>query len=1339
MSDDATVDDDNSGRAPTALVDRVCDQFEHLLRSGQRPCIEDVLAGVPPGCRTALLRELLTLELVYRRLGGERPEPGEYHQRFPEDHANIADTFATLPDHGERTAPSVTKAVEQPSDATGAPPSTEDSGAVADRAAHAIGAMSSWSGRFRVLRFHDRGALGEVFIARDDELKREVALKQIRDEHADDAQRRARFLVEAEITGGLEHPGIVPVYGLGHHENGRPFYAMRFVKGENLREAVSRFHEADSDPERDPGERGLALRRLLGRFLDVCNAVAYAHSRGVLHRDLKPGNVLLGPFGETLVVDWGLAKLVSRTETGLPSDGSTLLPGSGSAVEGTLPDTILGTPGYMSPEQAAGEHDRLGPRSDVYSLGSTLYYLLTGRSAFPDRESTRILEKTCRGEFPSPRAAKPDVPRGLEAICLKAMALQPADRYDSPRALADDVEHWLADEPIVARPERPQERLARWTRRHRNWVRSALAALLLVSVISIIAALLVNKARMRANEDRLKAARFASILAFEKGSQLAQQGELDSGLLWLARALVLAPTENDLALQHSIRANLGAWSDAFGATLKSLFPVDLGADHKLDLRDRNGAPVALSADARVVAIASGRTAKLWRTDDGSPIGGPLVHQAAITQVAFSPDGRTVLTASEDGTARLWRASLRPPARSPREHQTLGQPMIHRGPIGAVAFSPDGRTVITASDDKTARIWSAADGTPDGPALVHPGPVTAVAVSPDGAMILTGCSDKTVRFWSATLGEPIEPSIVHGVEITGVAFSPDGRLALIADPFSVEVRTSSSTRHLEFLTLIENLEFASFDARGRSLFVVSSPRNDLIRSPEGDFRAVNSDRTVHQWSTAPAHRIGRDQTYPRSAAALAITPDCETVLTMGKDRFVRVWSRDRAPALGLDSEDLVATGPDPDQTERRAGAIVTMAFSRDGRTLVTGTDTGTAQLWDTELGQPIGKPMIHPGPLRAAVFGPDARTVVTISENMGQLWSTSDGKPLGQSFFHDAQITAVAFSPDGTILITGSNDRTARSWSATDGLAAGHVLEHPEAVSAVAFSPDGRTILTRSGAVAQLWNAADARAIGRPLAHPGRVIACHFSPDSRTILTAGQDGTARLWSTANARPIGNALVHDGPITAVAFSPAGRTVLTGSDDKTARLWDTSSTRPIGLPMHHQGSITAVAFSPDGKALLTASDDRTARIWDSRNRQPLGQPMTHQGPVTSAAFCPDGTMILTASSGGERRGQFSFWNAADGFRIGRPEEGIGNSSPWTEISFYDNNENIRIHNGHGLRALHRPRPLGGDPGRLKLWVEVMTGMELGDDQIIHMLDAPAWRERSRRLEALGGPPTR
>jgi len=338
-----------------------------------------------------------------------------------------------------------------------------------------VGESTSAGVRFRILRPHAKGGLGEIFVAEDSELHREVALKEIQDRHADNLASRARFVLEAEITGGLEHPGIVPVYGLGQYADGRPFYAMRFIRGDSLKEAIEAYHAAGNGSI-PASERAVDFRKLLGRFIDVCNAVAYAHSRGVLHRDLKPGNIMLGKFGETLVVDWGLAKPLGK-EDDPKADEPPLQPPSQSGTAETIAGSAIGTPQYMSPEQAAGRLDRLGPTSDVYSLGATLYCVLTGQPPFTDADAGEVLRKVQRGNFPSPRQVQRNVPRALEAICLKAMALGPEDRYASPRELADDVEHWRAEEAVTAYQEPLGAQLVRWGKRHRTSVTGALLTL----------------------------------------------------------------------------------------------------------------------------------------------------------------------------------------------------------------------------------------------------------------------------------------------------------------------------------------------------------------------------------------------------------------------------------------------------------------------------------------------------------------------------------------------------------------------------------------------------------------------------------------------------------------------------------------------------------------------------------------------------------------------------------------------------------------------------------------------------------------------------------------------
>ncbi len=413
--------------------------------------------------------------------------------------------------------------------------STED-GQTDHTANYSVGAATSNGQRFRVLRPHARGGLGAIFVALDSELNREVALKQILDRHADDPVSRQRFLQEAEITGGLEHPGIVPVYGLGAYAGGRPYYAMRFIKGDSLKEAIEHFHR-EGALKADPASRSLALRKLLRRFTDVCNAIDYAHSRGILHRDIKPGNIIVGKHGETLVVDWGLAKPLGRAEPGRERGERTLVPSSASGSADTLPGTTLGTPAYMSPEQAGGDLERLGPRSDVYSLGATLYCILTGRPPFDTADVGEVLRKVQNGEFTPPRQLDPAVDKALEAVCLKAMATSPDNRYASCRALAEDVERWMADEPVSARRDAWPDHLARWARRHRAWAQAAVAALLAVAVIASIAAVVVDRSRRAEMAARGEATR--SLVA-ERAAKAAAAANLEQATanLGLARKAV---------------------------------------------------------------------------------------------------------------------------------------------------------------------------------------------------------------------------------------------------------------------------------------------------------------------------------------------------------------------------------------------------------------------------------------------------------------------------------------------------------------------------------------------------------------------------------------------------------------------------------------------------------------------------------------------------------------------------------------------------------------------------------------------------------------------------------
>jgi serine/threonine protein kinase len=366
--------------------------------------------------------------------------------------------------------------------------------------------------RFVNLRFHARGGLGEVFRAHESSLNREVAVKFIKPSRAGEDASRAQFLMEGEITSRLDHPGVVPLYGLGETFDGRPFLAMRFIEGVTLWSAIDAHHAANNAP---PCERRRDLIRLLTHLVAVCNVVAYAHSRGILHRDIKPDNIMIGKFNETLVVDWGLAVPIMR-DTMTRKSGEPTLHIASSGSGGSCSQLVAGTIGYFSPEAIHAGDSPLGPASDIYSLGATLYYLLTGRRSVSGSATAEVLQSIQRGDFPPPRAVNRTVSRSLDAICRKAMALDPAQRYATPLEMAADIESYIADDPVSVLPESTFEKVRRYARHHRGLVVSGLAGLLAVAAISSLSGVWLNR---QANLERQ--AREAAVLAERDSLRLA--------------------------------------------------------------------------------------------------------------------------------------------------------------------------------------------------------------------------------------------------------------------------------------------------------------------------------------------------------------------------------------------------------------------------------------------------------------------------------------------------------------------------------------------------------------------------------------------------------------------------------------------------------------------------------------------------------------------------------------------------------------------------------------------------------------------------------------------------
>lgn len=455
--------------------------------------------------------------------------------------------------------------------------------------------------RYTVVREHARGGLGMVSVAHDDTLDRQVALKQIISKRADDPESRDRFIREAKTTGQLEHPGIVPIYDLHIDASGRPFYAMRFIEGRTFADAIQQFHGQGESFDT------LEFRQLLGRFVDVCNAVGYAHSHCVVHRDLKPENVMLGQFGETIVLDWGLAKRL-QADSGddrvvKPQSTDTVVdspPGGSDGDFVTRLGISMGTPGYMSPEQALGDVRQLGPPSDVYSLGATLYALLTGRPPIVADSLESAMWRTSRGDFSPPRHAAARVPKPLDAICTRALATSPGKRYQTAKELGEDVERWLAGSAVSAYRENLLERLARFGRRHRTWMMAGAAALLLTTIAATLAAVLIGRANLITNLN------YGVDTSLQESSGL---NELlgDSQTEMVRQLLTLAP--------QSARANLDKIRDRFndrlGAALQQPRVDDATANQLLQQIDRFER-TALSLSASVATDDWAKVAEDWR-------------------------------------------------------------------------------------------------------------------------------------------------------------------------------------------------------------------------------------------------------------------------------------------------------------------------------------------------------------------------------------------------------------------------------------------------------------------------------------------------------------------------------------------------------------------------------------------------------------------------------------------------------------------------------------------------------------------------------------------------------
>jgi eukaryotic-like serine/threonine-protein kinase len=1133
--------------------------------------------------------------------------------------------------------------------------------------------------RFRVLALHARGGLGQVFRARDEEFGREVALKEIRPDHAHNQNLHDRFSLEAEINGSLEHPGIVPVYSRGRHPDGRPYYVMRFIRGATLKAEIQSFHADAASASAE--QRKLRLRRLLARFVDICDAIAYAHSRGVLHRDLKPANIMLGEFGETLIVDWGLAKMTGGPEVDGALGETVLVPPSADSHEPTVAGSALGTPEFMSPEQAAGAFDLFGPTIDVYGLGAILYTVLTGSPPITAADPMDALKRARDGDIPPLGRVHQGVPRALEAVCMKALARAPLDRYQSARALADDIEHWLADEPVSAWREPWAERITRWERRNRLTIRVGGAALGLIAVVASAAAITVTMAHGRERRERLRAEaqeqlsieqskeaqRLSARMTLNQGLTLAEGGEVGRGLLLMTQALRLLPPDSP-ELDRVIRANLGGWRREL-ITLERTFahPGDISA-------------IAFSPDgSRIATAGTDKTARLWDVSSGRAVGPAMEHHFPVNTVAWSADGRWIATGSGavnrmanatgqvsmlGGEARIFSAAT---------SLAAGPPLAHKYPVQSVTFSSDSQTLTTGSGNVASpgevRRWDVASRREQGPPLEFPIGVLALAYRPDGKAAVIGTGNiygrrGEAQVWSLDERRPLGPPLRHQDVVSAVCYSPDGdailtgswdqtaRLWDAATGSPLDVRVAHSGR----------LTSVSFLADGGA-FVTSAD----------DFAQI-WDRSTGRPRFAPLMQL-------RSVSALCLSPDNTMIVTGGDRDHARAWRLPSRFGHGI--------------VLRHDDTVESITFSPDNGQALTASKDGTAQVWNVNDGAPAGPRLRHPQPVQNAVFSPDGKTVLTGSwDETAQLWDRSTGQRLGMPMKVDGVAWSVAFSPDGRTIFTGIADAHhmkggARFWDAATQQPLGAPLPHANIVQHVAFRADGQVALTSSwDASVKLWEVPSGRLIGQPFAQSSPISGSDLSPDGTKLVMCGWEGPARIWDISKHEPIGAPLIHRDTINDVRFSPDGCWVATASDDETARLWDASTGRQLGAPMRQRGMIYVARFSPDGLLIATGGSDRHVRLWDRVTSMPLGPPLWLGDVVTGIAFSPDGRMFAAKTK------------------------------------------------GKTARLFRRLEPMAGDPGSLQLWAQVISGLELEADGHVSVIDPAQWN--ANRAVLAGAAPT-
>jgi len=1000
-----------------------------------------------------------------------------------------------------------------------------------------VPAVQETPGRYIHQGEYGRGGMGRVLRVRDDFLSREVALKELLPALVPEAEADAaapvqlsmpivsRFLQEARITGQLEHPSIVPVYELGYRKNGTLYYTMKLVRGKTLKQAIK---QAKTIEERI---------KLLPHFVDLCQAMAYAHSRGIVHRDIKPGNVMVGEFGETLLLDWGLAKLKGQQDVhadGLAKTIQALGVGDDNEIAKSAYGQAIGTPSYMPPEQAKGQLDEVDERSDIYSLGAVLYELLTGRPPFTGKDVQTVLKKVIEVKPTAITSIEPGAPPELAAICAKAIQKSKSNRYTSARLLAEEVLRFQSGALVHAHEYTTGELIRRFIGKHRAAIAATVATLSILIVGSVVAYLRVIDERDRATQQAYQ----ASVLLAQAQTE---RGQLPQALSILDSCFEPLRHWEWGRLQYECRHHIWA-----------------------TLRGHTGGVTSVAFSPNGEQLLTGsmdKTIRVWNANLGSESQILTGHTDGVLSVVFSPDGQRVFSGSLDATAKLWDVG------SGRELRTLRG---HTGGVSSVAFSWFGQRVVTGSADTTAKVWNIDSGEALLTLTGHENGVRSVVFSPDGEQLLTGSMDTTAKLWDADSGEALLTLTGHTDPVLSVAFSLDGR-RLLTGSWDGTARLWDAKSGEEQLVLKGH--------EGAVLSVAFGPEGRRILTG-------SSDGTAKLWDAESGEELRSVIDHANAVSSVAFSADGKQIFTGSADKTAKVC--DTEP----DNRPLALMGHE--------GIVRSVAFSPDGRRVVTGSADTTAKVWDARLGKELLTLTGHGDVVRSVAFGPDSRRVVTGSADMtAKVWNAESGDEQFTLTGHTDGVSSVAFSPDGQWIVTGSDDKdkTVKVWNAKTGRIRITLAGHALSVSSVAFSPDSSRILTGSrDNSAKLWDAQTGTVLATLSGHADGVSSVAFSPDGLRVLTGSLDRDAKLWDAETGEELVTLIGHAKGVTSVAFSPDGRRVLTGSENDTAKVWDTDSGRELLTLTVHGGGVTSVAFSPDERWVLTGSRGKTALLWDS-----------------------------------------------------------------------------------------------------------------------------------------------